>query len=238
MTGAPIDITNKRFGKLTALHIAEKYDKRAWLCQCDCGNEIIAPTFQLNNGSIIQCKDCRSVNLIGTRSGLLVVIKKLNQVNGRQKWLCQCDCGKTKETFTRNIQRQVTTHCGCKTFENMSKAITLPENQAAWNNLFSQYKGNAKRKNLEFTLTKEELFNLCKSKCHYCGMEPQRLLRFNRPEFEESFNGIDRKDNSIGYTFSNSISCCTLCNYMKKTMNYEDFLDHIHKIYFNLLVNS
>ena len=43
--------------------------------------------------------------------------------------------------------------------------------------------------------------------------------------------GIDRVDNSLGYTLENSVSCCSKCNYMKKTLNVENFLLHIAKIY-------
>jgi hypothetical protein len=35
-----IDITNQKFGKLTAIKRAEsKSGKTYWLCKCDCGNE-------------------------------------------------------------------------------------------------------------------------------------------------------------------------------------------------------
>lgn len=46
-------------------------------------------------------------------------------------------------------------------------------------------------------------------------------------------NGIDRYDNSIGYTKDNCRPCCADCNYMKKDMNYEDFVEHAEKIYKN-----
>ena len=45
MTG--IDITGQRFGRLTAIKLIPKEERtwsnkeRAWLCKCDCGNEII-----------------------------------------------------------------------------------------------------------------------------------------------------------------------------------------------------
>ncbi len=47
------DITNKKFGKLTAL----KYDKkkRLWLCQCECGNTTYADTTRLKNGGRYSC---------------------------------------------------------------------------------------------------------------------------------------------------------------------------------------
>ena len=54
-----IDITNKRFGKLVA--IKKSKDKIAysnsipWVCQCDCGNKIIATVSALNSGNTTSC---------------------------------------------------------------------------------------------------------------------------------------------------------------------------------------
>ena len=45
------------------------------------------------------------------------------------------------------------------------------------------------------------------------------------------YNGIDRKDNNIGYIIENCVSCCGICNRMKMDMSYDDFLNHIRLIY-------
>ena len=36
-------------------------------------------------------------------------------------------------------------------------------------------------------------------------------------------NGIDRKDNTIGYSFDNCVSCCGDCNYSKGKQDRETF---------------
>lgn len=51
-----VDITGKQFGHLTVLHQVESQDKRAmWLCQCDCGNQIIASGHRLRSGHTTSC---------------------------------------------------------------------------------------------------------------------------------------------------------------------------------------
>lgn len=54
-----IDITGKRFGKLIAKTKAKEKlpysESIAWVCQCDCGNEIIATVSALNSGNIASC---------------------------------------------------------------------------------------------------------------------------------------------------------------------------------------
>jgi hypothetical protein len=61
-----LDLTNQKFGKLTALerlpHDGSRYGAR-WKCLCDCGNEVIVPATVLKNRQ----RSCGCVNT-GNRS--------------------------------------------------------------------------------------------------------------------------------------------------------------------------
>lgn len=50
--GKPIDITGKKFGKLTVLgvHHLGKRNTRYWLCKCECGKETVQISANLKNG--------------------------------------------------------------------------------------------------------------------------------------------------------------------------------------------
>ena len=51
-----LDLSGQRFGRLTILRPAENIGTRtAWVCQCDCGQETIAPTVRLRNGRRTSC---------------------------------------------------------------------------------------------------------------------------------------------------------------------------------------
>lgn len=51
-----IDYTNKKIGKLTAIKILPKDGKdRKWLCKCECGNERIITTSDLNRMKYLSC---------------------------------------------------------------------------------------------------------------------------------------------------------------------------------------
>jgi hypothetical protein len=43
--------------------------------------------------------------------------------------------------------------------------------------------------------------------------------------------GVDRVDNTKGYTLANSVPCCKVCNRMKMAMTKDDFLTHIRKVH-------
>lgn len=54
--GKFIDLTGKRFGKLTVIQrVQNKGNKVNWLCQCDCGNTTIVQGSNLKNGHIRSC---------------------------------------------------------------------------------------------------------------------------------------------------------------------------------------
>ena len=60
-----LDLTNKRFGRLIALSVIPGNIKvrRAWVCQCDCGNITQVSTGELTGGSISSCGCLRLDNL-------------------------------------------------------------------------------------------------------------------------------------------------------------------------------
>ena len=52
-----VDLTGKRFGRLTVIKRAEndKYSTARWLCKCDCGGETITSSGHLNSGHTKSC---------------------------------------------------------------------------------------------------------------------------------------------------------------------------------------
>jgi hypothetical protein len=89
-------------------------------------------------------------------------------------------------------------------------------NSSSYNN----YLKRASKKELVFKLSKEEFYKFTNVKCYYC----------DKKTTETHTNGIDRKDNHIGYTIENCVSCCSECNYMKGGLTEEEFIEHCKKI--------
>jgi hypothetical protein len=113
------------------------------------------------------------------------------------------------------------------------KKRTLPKELVGFNILFDSYKRNAKNKNLRFNLKEESFKNLISDNCFYCGKEPNtRLNKVKNREFY--YNGIDRKNNSIGYEESNVVACCRDCNFKKSNLDSEQFIKWVKAVYENL----
>lgn len=83
---------------------------------------------------------------------------------------------------------------------------------------FTGYKIGAKKRGYNFLLSHERFEGLIKLPCFYCGKQPGNL------------NGVDRKDNSMGYTLENSVSCCKECNRMKGELTIEIFFNQAKNI--------
>ena len=107
----------------------------------------------------------------------------------------------------------------------------LPNHQAAKNHVFYTYKREAIKRGYSFSLTQNEVENLVKQNCFYCGQKPVHPFRGYVRDYTFICNGIDRLDNNIGYIIDNCVPCCKTCNWMKSTLSYEVFMNHIEKIY-------
>jgi len=84
---------------------------------------------------------------------------------------------------------------------------------------YGVYKRSANDKNLPFEITEEEYSIIVVDNCRYCGGLQDR-----------GFNGIDRIDSRLGYTVENCVSCCKMCNYMKKSLPNNVFIKCVEHI--------
>lgn len=113
-------LINRRFGKLTVVEFDHRDEsgKRYWLCECDCGNAIVAEGHHLKSGHTTSCGckkyERRSEELLGKRFGRLVVLDFDHMGScGRQYWLCECDCGERTIVRRSCLLSGHTTSCGC-----------------------------------------------------------------------------------------------------------------------------
>lgn len=232
-----IDLTGMKFGKLTALKIdKEEINKSGtkytyWLCKCDCNKETSVDGNALRSGHTKSCgcENHKIKDITGQRFGKLIAKKYLyterkKYENGEYSvvyWLCDCDCKKTAICDSRGLLKGNIKSCGC--LHDGSKA--------SFNEIFSKYRVGAKKRNLEFSLDKEEFKLFIDANCHYCGAEPSQIAKSGIPYL---YNGIDRIDSLIGYTKDNLVTSCIKCNRMKAAISYDEFIFNIFSIYLNM----
>lgn len=81
---------------------------------------------------------------------------------------------------------------------------------------FNSGKNSAKKRQLEWTISKEEYSNILINSnmlCHYCGNS-----------LNETGSGLDRINTLEGYHLNNVVTCCNSCNKLKSNvLSYEEF---------------
>lgn len=128
------DLTNQRFGYLTAI---EKINRKQgsnyiWKCRCDCGNIHFVPGGDLVSNKIKSCgckrfeavSKANTLNIVNQRFGKLVVLKQAGKdSDGSYNYLCQCDCGNQKIINGVSLRQGQTTSCGCINYSIGEKII-------------------------------------------------------------------------------------------------------------------
>lgn len=88
-----------------------------------------------------------------------------------------------------------------------------------------EIKLNAKNRDIDWDLTREQFMSFWLKPCFYCGGDIPTV-------------GLDRIDNSKGYVFENLVPCCGLCNRMKSVMSIADFVDHCGNVVRTMTANA
>jgi hypothetical protein len=184
------------------------------------------------------------LDIINQRFGKLLVKGFHSKGNGENlspTFECLCDCGNTTYISRKSLISKNTSSCGCGLKERYTRLADDKIRQQEYGSaqigsILSTYRCSARNRNLEFTLTKDDIKNIIFKNCHYCNMEAKNFQKglTNRINGNRFYNGIDRKDNLKGYTLDNCLPCCFTCNRAKHTSTYEDFKQWIS----NLIKNN
>ena len=154
------------------------------------------------------------LDLVNKRFGRLLVIQDAGNRRGSGKgreestWRCLCDCGNSKVITGSNLRSGDTLSCGCYNKERIRETKCISEKDYRLNRVLGTYKHTAKVKGLTFNLDRELFHKLIISECYYCGAEPSNC---HKPHGKDIiYQGIDRKDNSKGYSSDNVVPCCII----------------------------
>ena len=180
-----------------------------------------------------------SIDYSGNRFERLLLLERVYKIPGLKKrhvYRCLCDCGNETMVRIESLLNGTTKSCGCYSRDKARERNQKYPDKVNIHSLFLSYKRGAENRDIEFSLSEVFCEKLFKSDCIYCGNKPMRERKIhknqNDPErnFGFKFNGIDRKDNSKGYTIENCVPCCTYCNYAKRDRKLSDFTERIDNL--------
>ena len=128
------------------------------------------------------------------------------------KKLCpSCDNWKTEDNYDKRPERPLGLKPKCKQCAEEYRALNKK------NNKFTMYKSGAKKRGIDWRLSKEEFLQLWQKDCNYCG-DPIETI------------GVDRIDSEHCYSIYNIVPCCVTCNVMKLALKRDDFINHCKKV--------
>lgn len=151
-------------------------------------------------------KKCASCKVL---KPLVEFCKSKNHKDGHHYYCKDCAKKFRKLTYSKSDQK-AKSKIQCATYHN---------------SFIGQYKylqSGAKSRKIELDLTEDQARLLYQAPCTYCGGNTVGL-------------NLDRVDSNKGYTYTNVVPCCKICNYMKHVLSKEEFLSHILKIVNHIL---
>lgn len=165
-----------------------------------------------------------TIDMTGKTFGNLTVIEVV-KLDGRRgaHWKCKCSCGNECIAFGSHLRNGSRISCGCAYDSRLVKT--------GLNRIYLSYKQVAKKRNLEFSISRETFEKLVVRNCTYCGIEPfKTVFCKSNGKLQLKYNGIDRFDTNKGYTEENCVSCCYYCNHAKLDMSFSDWLIHLKRL--------
>jgi hypothetical protein len=171
-------------------------------------------------------------DLVGTRFTRLVVVafaglRQRSDGRNRTYWECRCDCGNIVTVPRDRLVGKGTQSCGCLAREVSLAKIRAHDNfkplhHVASRYIYHNYRASAKQRGYAFTITLSDFAQTIQTECFYCGASPAKELILRKRVY--LYNGLDRRDNRLGYSFDNLVPCCWPCNLSKGRRSEEEFL--------------
>lgn len=171
-----------------------------------------------------------SYELTGKKFGRYTVLGFARRHNTRRYWACKCDCGNEREVSTAGLCTGVQKSCGCLKLDMLRSSKSIEHGLAAKRDVYRNYRQHARRKGLPFELSYDDFINVAAQNCFYCGLPPANKQKPKGHNGDFIYQGIDRKDNTKGYTMDNVLPCCEMCNKAKRDKEYDEFLEWIKRI--------
>lgn len=180
-------------------------------------------------------KQKRSITT-GTVFNELTALEYVGIIDRRKNFQFLCSCGAYLILPGNKVKDGSYKRCKDCSFRLRSQRHTpVPQINQVFNRLVVL---RAKKAGIPLEITVDDFEKIASQICFYCKRTPKEVNQFKiRKHINTTpifLNGIDRVDNTKGYTLDNSISCCTRCNYAKHTQTQEEFFEMIISIYNNL----
>jgi hypothetical protein len=180
----------------------------------------------------------KATNYQGKKFGLLTVMEAITLSDGTNNgglWVCKCKCGKliTLEGYSLHHRNS----CGCLVKKAAKKRGIANRNPGT---LTTTIEYHRYKKYTDNPLSKNSWLDIASKKCYYCNSIDIRNRVTEKsytsiiPLLDEDVLEYQIRVNSIVVVNGIEVSCCQLCKKMRGSMNHEEFIQQIYKVYEHL----
>lgn len=148
---------------------------------------------------------------------------------GKSYWFFECHCGNVFESCASDVRRKKVQSCGCLKIRKKKDNVNWKGFESISGSMFYHYKRNAKLRNLEFSITKEYLWQIYlqqNKKCVYTGFDLDLEKKENSRNRTPSNASLDRIDSNKGYIEGNVQWVFKIINMMKWDLSHETFINY------------
>lgn len=210
-------------------------------CRCDCGTVKDIGVTKLKFGT----KSCGCLHKKLSQKRIVErnvaskirchiggVYGRLTVVQSEDTALCICSCGAKIRTAHHRLRSGHLRSCGCLVTDHMRelgrKSAKSPGESAA-NCVFLRYRNSSKKRQIPFDLSKNFFREQIFKNCFYCGAPPSNENKSQYNSGSVIYSGLDRIDNSKGYTTGNCVPCCHTCNVAKNKHSLNEFKEWLYR---------
>lgn len=144
------------------------------------------------------------IDLTGSVYGMLTVIERAPNQDGRTSWLCSCECGNTAIVKSEHLKGSYTKSCGCAHHLLGYKSPKWSGFQGIPGEYWTRVQHNARKRNIDFDLTVEYIWDLLLRQNCKCARTGRDLsFGLGRSARSDTTASLDRIDSSIGYSVGN-----------------------------------
>lgn len=177
----------------------------------------------------------KSINIKGQKFNRLLVIEKAkHEKDKRAYWKCQCDCGNIVIVAGFKLRSGWSKSCGCLLKENNGiNCYNWSGVGDIMGSTWYQIVSGAKQRNIELSITKEDIWELYQKqngKCALSGIDLKLKSKYNDKDYTAS---LDRIDSRIGYVKNNIQWVHKQVNMIKQSLTNEEFCNWCELIYLN-----
>jgi hypothetical protein len=166
----------------------------------------------------------KAIDLTGKKFGKLTVKELVGTKNGVRYWLCECECGNTKEIRRDHLTKNFIKTCGCGAHPSKSEHKSWRGFGDIPLNFYSNIKRGAESRNIKFDVSIEYLWDVYLKQGGKCALSGN-LLKFGRVVKDRKTQtvSVDRIDSNLGYIEGNVQWVDKRINIMKNKLNELDF---------------